>query len=37
MSVCSGGIMGIGETMEDRIDMALELRDLGVILYRLIF
>ena len=23
MSVCSGGIMGIGETMEDRIDMAL--------------
>ena len=30
MSVCSGGIMGIGETMEDRIDMALELRDLGV-------
>ena len=30
MSVCSGGIMGIGETMEDRIDMALELCDLGV-------
>lgn len=30
MSVCSGGIMGIGETMEDRIDMALELRNLGV-------
>lgn len=30
MNVCSGGIMGIGETMEDRIDMALELRKLGV-------
>lgn len=30
MSVCSGGIMGIGETMEDRIDMALELRSLGI-------
>ncbi len=30
LSVCSGGIMGIGESMEDRIDMALELRELGV-------
>lgn len=30
MEVCSGGIMGIGETMEDRVDMALELRKLGV-------
>lgn len=30
MSVCSGGIMGLGETMEDRIDMALTLRELGV-------
>lgn len=30
MSVCSGGIMGIGETMEDRIDMALEIRNLNV-------
>ena len=30
MTVCSGGIMGIGETMEDRIDMALELRALNV-------
>lgn len=30
LSVCSGGIMGLGETYEDRIDMALTLRDLGV-------
>ncbi len=30
LSICSGGIMGLGETMEDRIDMALALRDLGV-------
>lgn len=30
MTVCSGGIMGIGETMEDRIDMAFELRKLKV-------
>lgn len=30
LSVCSGGIMGVGETMKDRIDMALELRDLGI-------
>lgn len=29
-SVCSGGIMGLGETMEDRIDLALELRALQV-------
>lgn len=28
--VCSGGIMGLGETMKDRICMALTLRDLGV-------
>lgn len=28
--VCSGGIMGLGETMEDRIDMALSLKELGV-------
>ena len=30
LSICSGGIMGLGESMEDRIDMALELRELGV-------
>ena len=30
LEICSGGIMGLGETMEDRIDMCLDLRDLGV-------
>ena len=30
LEVCSGGIAGLGETAEDRIDMALELRDLGI-------
>ncbi len=30
LKVCSGGIMGMGETMEDRIDMALYIRSLGV-------
>ncbi|MCI8335544.1 MAG: biotin synthase BioB [Peptococcaceae bacterium] len=30
LSVCSGGIIGLGETMEDRIDMALQLRELAV-------
>lgn len=28
--ICSGGIMGLGETMEDRIDMAIDLRQMGV-------
>lgn len=28
--ICSGGIMGLGETMEDRIDMVLAVRALGV-------
>lgn len=30
LEVCSGGIMGLGETAEDRIDMALEIRELGI-------
>lgn len=28
--VCSGGIMGLGEEIEDRIDMAISLRKLGI-------
>lgn len=30
LEICSGGIIGMGETMEDRIDMALELQSLEV-------
>jgi biotin synthase len=30
LSICCGGIMGLGETMEDRIDMVLTARELGV-------
>lgn len=30
LEVCSGGILGLGESMEDRIDMLLELRDLDI-------
>jgi len=30
LSVCSGGIMGLGESMEDRIDLAFRLQELGV-------
>lgn len=30
LSVCSGGIMGLGESFEDRIDMAFSIGELGV-------
>ena len=30
MEVCSGGIIGMGETMEDCVDLALTVRELGV-------
>ena len=30
LSVCSGGIIGMGETMDDRIEMALDLCELGI-------
>lgn len=28
--VCSGGILGMGESREDRLDMAIELKELGI-------
>lgn len=31
LEVCSGGIIGLGESREDRIDMAIELRNLEVL------
>lgn len=30
LEVCSGGIIGLGESWQDRIDMAFELRSLGI-------
>ena len=30
LKVCSGGIMGLGETIEDRLDLAFQLRELGI-------
>lgn len=30
LSICSGGIFGLGETMADRVDLALTLRELSV-------
>ena len=31
LRVCSGGIIGLGETWQDRIDMALTLQELGIL------
>lgn len=30
MCACSGGIIGMGETWEDRLDMAISLAELGI-------
>ncbi|KJS48292.1 biotin synthase BioB [Desulfosporosinus sp. BICA1-9] len=30
LEICSGGILGLGEEFEDRVDMVLDLRELGI-------